>query len=104
LGFLSGCPCGRRGGVCLMCGTLAVFLFCPFVGVCRVVGVCGWVGWGGALLGPEGTGLTLWGVVFLVWLFFEKCIVDASILIVLWFVCCGKCVRAYGGCLGIRSR
>ena len=76
------------------------------------------------LLGPEGTpvwcvlggtipglvGLThpgcpvVGGVVvvaawwFGVWLCVECCIVDASILFVV------KCVRAHGGCLGIRSR
>ncbi len=85
-------------------------------------GLRGW--WLGTLLGPEGTpawcvlggtipglaGLThpgcpVW-VVWLwwqwfgagVWLCVECCIVDASILFVV------KCVRAHGGCLGIRSR
>jgi hypothetical protein len=38
------------------------------------------------------------GVVVGVWLCVECCIVDASILSVV------KCVRAHGGCLGIRSR
>ena len=38
------------------------------------------------------------GVGFGVWLCVECCIVDASILFVV------KCVRAHGGCLGIRSR
>jgi hypothetical protein len=39
------------------------------------------------------------GAVAVVWscVLFENCTVDASI-----FVC--KCVRAYGGCLGTRSR
>jgi hypothetical protein len=71
----------------------------------------------GTLLGPEKTpggvfsaGLLLtWtsnvpcvgvvgSVMVGVWLCVECCIVDASIL--LWL----KCVRAHGGCLGIRSR
>ncbi len=79
--------------------------------------------WFGTLLGPEETPgwvlfsgvaapgldrLTQWeamclpGVVVVVlvgvWLCVECCIVDASIL--LWL----KCIRAHGGCLGIRSR
>lgn len=46
--------------------------------------------------------LWLSGDVF--WLVFENCIVDASILITcVVFVWC-KLLRAYGGCLGIRSR
>jgi hypothetical protein len=39
-------------------------------------------------------------VVGLSWLVFENCIVDASIFDRLWC----KLLRAYGGCLGIRSR
>ena len=54
---------------------------------CRVLVSCG----GG--LGV-GAGCRGWGR----WLF-ENCTVDASI-----FCICGKFVRAYGGCLGTRSR
>ena len=45
-----------------------------------------------------GGGCAQGGWVF--WLVFENCIVDASIFDRLWC----KLLRAYGGCLGIRSR
>ena len=66
--------------------------------------VCSWwtiPGLAGLML----PGCPVWVVVvvvavwwFGVWLCVECCIVDASILFVV------KCVRAHGGCLGIRSR
>lgn len=34
----------------------------------------------------------------------ENCIVDASIFILVCFLCCVCCLRAYGGCLGMLSR
>ena len=39
-----------------------------------------------------------------VWWLLENCIVDASIFCFCGFVFVGKFVRAYGGCLGTRSR
>jgi hypothetical protein len=76
--------CGRRLGTLLgpektSCGVLSLVRsgsFCPNASVC-----------------VRGGGVGIW-----VWLCVECCIVDASILFVV------KCVRAHGGCLGIRSR
>jgi hypothetical protein len=48
-----------------------------------------------------GVGVAVWG--WWAWLLFENCIVDASIFY-LNCVFVVKLVRAYGGCLGIRSR
>jgi hypothetical protein len=80
---------------------------------------CGWW-WGVCLWSAPGLpGLThsslctvvrVWwvgvvvGVWVGVWLCVECCIVDASVFErLVWFVWV-KCVRAHGGCLGIRSR
>jgi len=79
------------------------------------VSACCWVlrqhprGW---VFGGQGIAMVRrspwWGCcgcqVMFSWLVFENCIVDASILITcVVFVWC-KLLRAYGGCLGIRSR
>ena len=99
-----------------------------------VVGGCGFrrSGLDGTLLGPEETGPCFspafslffggvggvglfswagcgfwphfWGWGLRCGLFFEFCIVDASIFFVLFVLVFSKLLRAHGGCLGIRVR